>query len=572
MVIFALLVLVLAAQGSKKIVMPGIFEVEQGPESGVWMEDSESFLLANSIIVIQRVYLSLNPAHSIAWYRKENPDSFGDVLEEDLLNHITISQSSTRNSLKRLEDTLKKVEFDGDEFQVLANLETFFGFAFHDFLTLTFCSQPELNILSILKSNIEVLRKNRESIRNQLSKQQTELESLGSAPDKTVVLVTLPTGFLSNHRHHSLVNDNTLFVEEPYRLMYYMGAELLLTLLELENAKVPSYLVPRKALHEILKQSLPEGKPIHRLQLAVAQSMGFAFPIHVDVQKMEVGFLLLLPYADVKDIYRLKSVSSVGYWLGDIYVKFNTPPVLAYQDGIHKYWVPDPSPYQMLRGNSYLCCSWPCLQDANTHLCGLESDWHPEQCRLFLRKDNEGDQTHVVKANSQWIVSVQKANVTLIYLRGSRSVEFPLPYRINLIKVLEGALLHIGGNVLYPLDSDDPDITAESVDTFRGYQPEVEQVFGTILKNKKSAVVHLQLDDYEAEVIFRDSPQSVHGPLYWPPVLALFVTCMLLWLVGKLLKIVRPQLEPDGNVIVALLQGGMNVLRRAGRTIIQRLF
>lgn len=85
-----------------------------------------------------------------------------------------------------------------------------------------------------------------------------------------------------------------------------MLSEIDRCLWDLCKIQISAHLVPQEVLKEILKHVSPEGVDFDPLQSEVTYSMGSAFPIHADVEKIEVAFLLILPYAELLDVYQLK--------------------------------------------------------------------------------------------------------------------------------------------------------------------------------------------------------------------------------------------------------------------------
>lgn len=90
--------------------------------------------------------------------------------------------------------------------------------------------------------------------------------------------------------------------------------------------RIPSYLVPLSMVHNISSATTTTIKP---LQSHLAYILGSAIPIHVDVNRNEAGFILMLPIVELDNIYRLEKVLNVGFWHDNTHMKITTPPVIA---------------------------------------------------------------------------------------------------------------------------------------------------------------------------------------------------------------------------------------------------
>ena len=105
----------------------------------------------------------------------------------------------------------------------------------------------------------------------------------------------------------------------------------------------------------------------------MAYSLGSAIPIHVDVDRNEVRFLLTLPVVELENIYRLKMVLNVGFWCDSTHVKIATPPVVAYQENNPDFYLtPNLLMCTLTKDVHYLCPSKPFVRDNTEHLCVLK--------------------------------------------------------------------------------------------------------------------------------------------------------------------------------------------------------
>ncbi|KAJ8333553.1 hypothetical protein SKAU_G00415610 [Synaphobranchus kaupii] len=125
-----------------------------------------------------------------------------------------------------------------------------------------------------LKKSLDSLQRDLEHIREQIQQQQSALEDMRTTLEDTVLLVNL---------HSRLINSTIT-------------------------------------------------------QVRIAYNMGAAVPLFVDVENMQVAFMVSLPFIRPENIYQLKAIINVGAWNGSYLTTVITPPVVAYQEKFTQSW------------------------------------------------------------------------------------------------------------------------------------------------------------------------------------------------------------------------------------------
>nr|XP_032800365.1 uncharacterized protein LOC116937399 [Petromyzon marinus]XP_032803475.1 uncharacterized protein LOC116939348 [Petromyzon marinus] len=487
-------------EGSQDLLKPG-------PESGVMLRDSSGFLVTETKIITQQVYVSLEPAVVIEKHFGKIPPSatratliwYHDFLRYSELNIGTI--------LKQLQRTMilppttpnttrpKRSIGLGGAFGILSGLSSL--------ITLGVSISNAVKI-GHLTQGVENLQLDMRQIRRQIQHQQNNLIEMGSTLRDTVVLVNLHSAMINLTIQELGFAIQDLYEEESTRqpIQWLIQDWLRSTsgsISDLIQGQIPSYLVTPTLIKNVLQAASPET--ISPTQVQIAFNMGTATPIHVDPQTRQLAFLLNLPLVKPGNVFRLRTVLNVGTWNNDIYSKMETPLVVAYQEeGPLKYLVPDLNMCQIMKEVHWLCPGEPFLINTAEIMCGLSNLSSRETCKFKLSKPKEKTETVAMIADAQWLVSTPLDTATVSTDQHSVTMKVPIPSHVALVTVPRGTFVHIGDKVLYNLDKSLHQAEVEVVNTLRSHKFEISSTLSNLLNSKEFHTVKLAISESEINV------------------------------------------------------------------------
>ncbi|KAJ8375603.1 hypothetical protein SKAU_G00061830 [Synaphobranchus kaupii] len=270
-----------------------------------------------------------------------------------------------------------------------------------------------------LKKSLDSLQRDLEHIREQIQQQQSALEDMRTTLEDTVLLVNL---------HSRLINSTIT-------------------------------------------------------QVRIAYNMGAAVPLFVDVENMQVAFMVILPFIRPENIYQLKAIINVGAWNGSYLTTVITPPVVAYQEKFTQYLVPNLKLCKKAKDLHWLCPSKPFVKDASEVLCGLSEGTTLEKCRVTVTR-GPTNETRVAITNGQWLINTPLSELTVSYTQHYSITKLPIEPRVSLITVPENSVILVGDTALYHLDHGTYQAEVETIDVFRGQELEITEELEELLAKK----------------------------------------------------------------------------------------
>lgn len=219
--------------------------------------------------------------------------------------------------------------------------------------------------------------------------------------------------------------------------------------------------------------------------------MGAAVPLFVDVENMQLAFLISLPFIKPENIYQLKMVLNVGIWNGSYLITLETPPVVAFQgDKFTQYLVPHLNLCKKAKHLHWLCPGKPFVKDTSEVLCGLNEGSPFSKCKLTITKE-PSNETRVAIANGQWLVNTPLQELTISYAQHHSITKMAIEPGVSLITVPEDAVIHIGDTALYYLDQGVYQSEVEVVDIFRGHNLAIPDDLNDALSQKATQSVKI---------------------------------------------------------------------------------
>lgn len=487
-------------EGSQELIKPG-------PESGVMLRDSSSFLVTETKIVTQQVYVSLEPALVVKKHFGKSPPQVTKATRIWYYDFLRYSEQNIGTILKQLQRTmiLPPTTVNLTRSKRSIGLGGVFGIlsGFSSLITLGVSISNAVKI-GHLTQGIENLQLDMHQIHQQIQHQQKNLVEMGSTLRDTVVLVNLHSIMINLTFQELSSAIRGLYEEESIREPIQWVIQDLLrsisgSVSDLIQGQIPSYLVTPTLIKDVLQAASPET--ISPTQVQIAFNMGTATPIHVDPQTRQLAFLLNLPLVKPGNVFRLRTVLNVGTWNNDIYSKMETPLVVAYQEeGPLKYLVPDLNLCQIMKEVHWLCPGEPFLTNTAEIMCGLSNLSSKETCKFKLSKPKERTGTVAMIANAQWLISTPLDTAIVSTDQHSTTMEVPIPSHVALVTIPRGTFVRIGDKVLYNLDKSLHQAEVEIVDTFRGHKFEISSTLSNLLNSKEFHMVKLSLSESEINI------------------------------------------------------------------------
>ncbi|XP_030062668.1 uncharacterized protein LOC115472519 [Microcaecilia unicolor] len=483
--------------------------IEPGPMSGVVLQDTPGFLIAQSQIVTQKVVVSLDPMHVIL--RHFNVTILGKSLSTQtwFFNYMQYARDQVKNILAQLEKVMvQPVQPQNARSKRFVGIVG--GLIFSALGSLFGASMSVANAISVrqLQATIKSLEADLKNVESKLHSQQNQLIAQGKTIADTVTLVNLHTRQIEiNTMDLSVlkgaVNEERLFIHPVKDLMQDLFRELDTSVSNLMLGHIPTYLVPSAVIREAFAKIT--RLPIEPFQIQTAFHLGMALPLMLDMERMEIAFLLQLPFIGPENVYQLKQVLNVGTWHDNLYLHVETPQYVAYQqEDPQHYLVPNLDLCQKAKDIHWLCPGKPFLKDSTEALCGLSTEKVQEKCKVQVSKYEDFSETTVAVVDTVWMISTPNMELTVTFLKHDVINRFSLPCNVCLIAVPKYSVVNVGGVSLFYLDTDSVISELEILDVFRGHPIDFALDVMPFLQSKNSHTVELavnqdsiQISDYK---------------------------------------------------------------------------
>ncbi|CAH2223216.1 Hypothetical predicted protein [Pelobates cultripes] len=241
---------------------------EMGPSSGILIQETPGFILTEKRILTRRVFVSLDPK-------------------------ISIEKAYNISSMQ------------------LPELQTWYQMHLQEHRTVcrnwNVCSQ--LYYCPKLDTEIYALKQHINDIHQVIQQQRTLIQDVLTIVEDTVVTTNLHSELIAKstelHQSHDLFKRELLFLHDPilFHTLAFLD-EVQTGMIELAGGRIPLYFVSKDIVHAMLANV--DGETIEPMQLNLAFEMGSAIPLLIDPERMEICFLLTIPYVTPKDIFQMK--------------------------------------------------------------------------------------------------------------------------------------------------------------------------------------------------------------------------------------------------------------------------
>ncbi|XP_062408696.1 uncharacterized protein LOC134099725 [Sardina pilchardus] len=437
--------------------------VRPGPPYGIVFEDAQGFLLANHWIHTQRIYVSLNPWH--VYRRHIYPKTLLPIPCHDEIVPIEYASDTTRHMLQQLQmfvvdpDVIVGPKRLSTSVPVIGSLFKF-GPSAADAISISTLTKhvrqlrgemPEIKRRIQLSAQPAMPRtsKTRQGtvvIVNQhsimLDETQLCFQNLTSQ-NLTSQNITSQNLTFQNLTSQNLTSQNTGWIFDY--LMHSLLKQVSRSVSSLSSGRIPSYLVPISMVNDTIYTAT--SGDVSELQVRLAYGLGNAIPVHVDLNNMEIGFLLNIPIVKNKDIYRLKSVLNVGFWKANVHIHFKTPSMVAYHDDrplVH--YIPNFDMCTSVKDVNWICPTNPFLRNPHKAFCGL-SPTPSQQCTGTMTIKGDRSETRVVSVGDEWVVSTPNSEIVVHHEDQDTYVLLTIPNQTVFVKVPEGVSIYVGKHI-----------------------------------------------------------------------------------------------------------------------------
>ncbi|KAM9311600.1 LOW QUALITY PROTEIN: uncharacterized protein PAF06_009433 [Gastrophryne carolinensis] len=523
-----------------------------GPSSGIMLQNTTGFILTNKRVISQKIYISLDPRIVI-----ERQFNVSEIQSAEIKSwyqmHIDYSKERVRQILEQTRKTLTRDQLSTNQRpkRFISAIVAAIIFGVVGAVVSTGVSAANSISIKTLELEIGSLKMNLQSIHTEMENQKQHLADLYSVVEDTIVTTNLHSQLLTHsinlHGSTEKFKQELIFVKEridSHTQVFH--DEVQSGMQDLREGRIPLYFVSYDIIRKMLRRVSEDN--IEDIQLNLAFNMGVAIPLYVDPGKMEICFLLSIPFVTANNVFQMKRVHNVGTWKDNIHIKIQTPDIVAYQP-----WRPDWLSVPILdncvtfRDNNYQCDGDPFNYDATNALCGLEYEKHgSEKCQVTMSKIDEDDTVNVVLIQDKWLVSTRLPNMTVFSKDHVMMKILALPSPVSIIKVPRNSRIMIGNRTLYPVEIEDIEGEVESIDAFQNQEIDINPDLKFLLEHKPSHTVRMVIrkDNVTMDTLqYSSVDNDIINSSIWiwrvEYVWGIFIVIILGWLSYLTIKMIR---------------------------------
>ncbi|XP_070402000.1 uncharacterized protein [Nothobranchius furzeri] len=443
--------------------------IKPGPPTGMVLQDNPGLLITHCRIHTQRIVVRLDPWD--VYHKHVIP---APPPHKSIIGTVQHAKRTTAYMLAQLqkfivtEDDLgennRPKRFLGGLIAAVSAVGSLFSVGLSAANTIS---------LKTVQRHIAELQDEMPEIQGNLLLLDRKQEALTKTLQGTLVTVNLHSALINESLRAIKTLSDTIHQDIVYTrvvrdLMQDLLREIGSTLDSLVEGRIPAYLVPMDLLKDVLTAATPST--VHTSQIHLAYSLGSAIPIHVDAEKLELGFLLNVPIIETPHIYRLKSMLNVGFWKNGKHFHLKTPSFLAYQDADSKlYLTPNLDLCTKTKDIHWVCLGNPFVRDVANYQCGLRSDAPLQNCQATVTLKDVDMDTRVERAGDRWLISTPVDSALVTYDQHNVATELQLPNQTFFLSVPPGAIVHLENLALHHLNLEQHDSEIEIMDAFQGY-------------------------------------------------------------------------------------------------------
>ncbi|CAH2306467.1 Hypothetical predicted protein [Pelobates cultripes] len=283
---------------------------EMGPSSGILIQETPGFILTEKRILTRRVFISLDPKISIE--KAYNISSMQlPELQTWYQMHLQRAQDRVRNILEQARKPFvsSSIPMSNRPKRFLTAIIVALVCATVGAVVATGMSAANSITVQKLDMEIYALKQHINDIHQVIQQQRTLLQDVLTIVEDTVVTTNLHSELIAKstelHQSHDLFKRELLFLHDPilFHTLAFLD-EVQTGMIELAGGRIPLYFVSKDIVHAMLANV--DGETIEPMQLNLAFEMGSAIPLLIDPERMEICFLLTIPYVTPKDICQMK--------------------------------------------------------------------------------------------------------------------------------------------------------------------------------------------------------------------------------------------------------------------------
>ncbi|XP_069498264.1 uncharacterized protein [Ambystoma mexicanum] len=488
------------------VIFGGIFKnseaqvvIEPGPASGIAVEEAPGFIMSDRRMIFQNIYIPLDPEILIekhlnnAGIKIEQTKEWLEIRKED-------AKQSIRDILMQLEKTFvnsadikKKRGKRGAVMLAISMVMSIIGAIIGT--TISTANSISVGTLSTkaqqLSIDLEIIQKTLDGIRGGLDEQVRFINETAIILNEQADVMQRATKIIL--KHDRTLNEILNIMSPVDRLLTNYMREVQTAVSQLIQGHIPLYFVSQDIIRQMIERLT--RREIDLIRIRIAFEMGNAMPLYVDLERLEIGFLLCIPFVAPELIYQTKWVHNVGFWQEDKFIKIKTPEVVAFQSWEPEvYLIPNLETCVTFKEQNYMCPGKPFVPDATDAICGLKSDPSiSEGCEVIISNMGSEEMAQAKMVRGKWLVSTCLKNMTVVHLNHGTYVVKQVKYNVFYLQVPKDAIVSIGGLTLFHVTNDVWESQVENIDFFQRDTFPIDPDVEYLLNHKERHVMKMNL-------------------------------------------------------------------------------
>ncbi|XP_069508953.1 uncharacterized protein [Ambystoma mexicanum] len=342
-----------------------------------------------------------------------------------------------------------------------------------------------------LSVDLEIIQKTLDGIRGGLDEQVRFINETAIILNEHADVMQRATKLIM--KHDRTLNEILNIMSPVDRLLTNYMREVQTAVSQLILGHVPLYFVSQDIIHQMIERLT--RREIDVVEVKIAFEMGNAMPLCVDLERLEIGLLLCIPYVAPELIYQTKWVHEVGFWQEDKFIKIITPKVVAFQSWEPEiYLIPNLETCVKFKEQNYMCPGKPFVPDATDAICGLKSDPSiSEGCEVIISSMGSEELAQAKMVRGKWLVSTYLKNITIVHLNHETYVVKQVKYNVFYLQVPKDTILSIGGLSLFHVTKNIWESQVENIDFFQRDTFPIDPDVEFLLNHKERHVMKMNL-------------------------------------------------------------------------------
>ncbi|XP_069486684.1 uncharacterized protein [Ambystoma mexicanum] len=291
--------------------------IEPGPASGIAVEKAPGFIMSDRRMIFQNIYIPLNPEILIEKHLKHTGIKI-EQTKEWLETRKEDSKQSIRDILMELENTFvnsadikKRRGKRGAVMLAMSLVMSIVGAIIGT--TISTANAILVGMLSTkaqqLSVVLEIIQKTLNGIRGGLDEQVRFINETEIILNEQADVMQRATKLII--KHDRTLNEILNIMSPVDRLLTNYMREVQTAVSQLIQGHIPLFFVSQDIIHQMIERLT--RREIDVVQVKIAFEMGNAMPLYVDLERLEIVFLLCIPYVAPELIYQTKWVHKWGF-------------------------------------------------------------------------------------------------------------------------------------------------------------------------------------------------------------------------------------------------------------------